>query len=228
MGTGAVLQVSQIGVCLFISMLSATTPAFADALQIFEINPNAGFPPNDITEFDILVEPDPSCPIVVDIDVGVMIPHTWQGDLKLILTHTDSGNSTVLFDRPGSPQDNMFGFSADNYGNPETGELFFLDDEADELYDSRPFGNVPSPGIPNVTGNWIPEGSLAVFDGLDASGVWRLRIEDNGGADVGALNTLALYITTGPNPIPEPSPIAVIVLASICCVCLRPRFSGAN
>ena len=66
--------------CLLIPFLASSLSA--DAVQVFEINPNEGFPPNATTEFDILVEPDPNCRFIEDIDVGLQIPHTWQGDLK--------------------------------------------------------------------------------------------------------------------------------------------------
>ena len=173
----------------------------ADSLQIFEFNPNMPIPDIDVIEIDFLVEPDLSCPIIRDINVGLLIPHTWQGNLKLNLTHLRTGVSTSLFDQPGVPQ-TTFGFSADNYGNSMTGELFFLDDEATEFYDTQPLGSVSPPGIENVTGSWLPEGDLSLFDGINASGIWRLRIEDFGGGDVGTLETFSLHITT--SAIPEP------------------------
>ena len=88
--------------------------------------------------------------VIEDLDVGLLIPTTWQGDLSISLEHLDSGSFHTLLDRPGSPEVNIFGFSADNYGNTTTGEHFVLDDEAANPYDV-PF--VGSPGIPDVTGS---------------------------------------------------------------------------
>ena len=120
---------------------------------------------------DLEVEPDPDgMNIITDLDVGWIITTTWQGDLIIAVEHVDTGRFHTLLDRPGSPPSG-FGFSADVYGNPATGERFTLDDEADNPYDV-PF--VRSPGIPNVTGRWQPDSDpLASFDGDSIVGTWR-------------------------------------------------------
>src|SRR5262245_58362146 len=68
----------------------------------------------------------PSDPFGLDtigwITVGTVTPHTWQGDLVFTLI-SPGGISTILTDRPAVPQ-SSFGFSADNFGNPATGERF--------------------------------------------------------------------------------------------------------
>jgi subtilisin-like proprotein convertase family protein len=181
-------------------LVAHISSASAELVQVFEIQPNGAIPDIGTIHFDMLVNPVANSRIVVDVDAGLLIPHTWQGDLKISLSHLDTGQSSLLFDRPGSPQNTIFGFSADNYGNPTTNQLFYLDDVAAGVYDSPPFGNVNSPGIANVTGNWLTEGSLAAFDGIDATGIWRLTIEDFAGGDVGALNVFQLRITTIPEP----------------------------
>lgn len=184
----------------------------AGGVQVFEANPNLAIPDVGIISFDLTVPADPLFPVMADLDVGLVIPHTWQGDLKLTLTHVDDGLSAVLFDRPGAPQITLFGFSADNYGHPASGAPFVLNDEAVDRYDAPPLGPVPAPGIPNVTGDWLPESPLSVFAGTLAAGTWRLTIQDHAGGDVGILQTLSLRMTLVPEPA---SALGVGVLALV-------------
>ncbi len=148
---------------------------------------------------DIAVTPDPrGMNIIEDLDVGLLIPTTWQGDLIISLEHLESGSFHTLLDRPGSPEVNIFGFSADNYGNTATGEYFMLDDEAANPYDV-PF--VSSPGIPDVTGYWQPDTDpLSSFDGDVITGTWRFWFADLGGGDLAHVEGLALHFKTIPGP----------------------------
>ncbi|MCH7840837.1 MAG: hypothetical protein IID38_11465, partial [Planctomycetes bacterium] len=101
---------------------------------------------------------------ILDLDVDVIIQHSWQGDLQVELLHVDSGISALLMDRPGEPEVGAFGFDNDNIGNPASGEKFIFDDEAAFPYD---FG---SPGAPvdNPVGRWQSDTDpLSVFDGDD-------------------------------------------------------------
>ncbi len=120
------------------------------------------------------------------LEFGILVPHTWQGDLKATLIAPWSG-SIVLMDRPGSPQQ-FFGFSADNFGNPALATRMVFSDLGAATYDVP---QVPQPGTPNVIGNWNAEGG-----GLDAwargngvGGTWVLRIEDFGGGDIGVVRS---------------------------------------
>lgn len=97
---------------------------------------------------------------IVDVDVDLLIEHTWQGDLIVDISH--NGVTVPLLYRAGDSQSGGFGFSADNYGDPLNGEKFILDDEAMDPYDSASpngIGNVADPGFDNVTGNWLPYGA---------------------------------------------------------------------
>ena len=38
---------------------------------------------------------------VIDLDVELHVLHPYVGDLKVVLTHVDSGRTAVLIDRPG-------------------------------------------------------------------------------------------------------------------------------
>ena len=163
---------------------------------VFDI-PDIVHPPGVF--IDINVTPDPSgMNVIEDLDVGLIIATTWQGDLIISLEHLDSGRFHTLLDRPGSPELSIFGFSADNYGNRTTGERFVLDDEAANPYDV-PF--VSSPGIPDVTGHWQPDTDpLSSFDGDLITGTWRVWFADLGGGDLAHVETIALHFKTIPAP----------------------------
>ena len=132
--------------------------------------------------------------VIEDLDVDLIIQHTWQGDLIIELEHV-GGARITLVDRPGFDGAG-FGFQVDNYGNPDTGEKFILDDEAASIYDDPAAGG----GIPNVTGSWQPEEALSTFDGTNKEGLWYLWVSDNAGQDLGSILNFGLHITNVPEP----------------------------
>ncbi|MHC4217354.1 MAG: hypothetical protein ACYSU7_02755 [Planctomycetota bacterium] len=148
---------------------------------------------------DVEVTPDPAgMNIIEDLDLGLIIATTWQGDLIISLEHLESGRFHRLLDRPGNYPGSVYGFSADNYGILATSERFVLDDEALNPYD-RPY--VESPGIPDVTGHWQPDTDpLSSFDGDSIVGTWRLWFADQGGGDLAFVRNIALDFQTIPAP----------------------------
>lgn len=123
--------------------------------------------------------------------VGVLIEHTWQGDLRIELIHP-GGQAIQLLDRPGEPPG--FGYSADHFGNPATNEeMIFADGYAP--YDDG------SPGAPgtNPVGLWGPEQPLSTFDGLNRAGVWRLRVTDFALSDTGRIVRWRIILTGASN-----------------------------
>jgi len=125
------------------------------------------------------------------LNVGFNIAHTWQGDLRIELTHVNSGTTVTLVNQPGTPGPGQgFGFSADNYGAP--GTPFVVDDNAATTYDAP---QVAAPGIPNVSGSWKSDlGPLSAFTGLNANSGWTLTVTDNAGGDVGTLNSWFIVV----------------------------------
>jgi uncharacterized protein (TIGR03382 family) len=154
---------------------------------------------------------------ITDLNVGLIITHTWQGDVIATLEHVGFGGPVSLINRPGGTG-TAVGYSADNYGNLANGQYFVLDDEALGVYDAPAFGGVGptgTVGTANVTGNWKPDagpsdgvGSLAGFDGQNINGTWRLRITDHAGLDVGFINAMQLTI-------PGPASLALLGLAGL-------------
>ena len=126
----------------------------------------------------IIVVPDHV--IVADLDVTVDITHTSVFDLQLRLVGP-SGDTCWL-----------------NFYNPF--EFFPGQDYAATVFDDE----APVPiqqAVPPFAGRFTPRTPLAVFDGCDASGRWRLQVNDTMYADSGLLNSFGLTITaTTPEP----------------------------
>jgi subtilisin-like proprotein convertase family protein len=126
------------------------------------------------------------------VSPSFIIQHPNQGDLRVILTHVETGHTATLVDRPGlNPLTTGGGFTADNFGtslvsptNPPS--YFAFDDAVTGTYGAP---NVPYPGINNVVGTYQPVSPLSVFAGETAAGTWRLTATDfvagNAGSIVG-------------------------------------------
>lgn len=204
------IQLLAAGVAVF-----ATSAAFANDPKPYRVTGQFSLP--DLGSISIPIDV-PDSGIIKDIDIGFIMSHTWQGDLIFELEH--AGTRVPILYRPGDSFGNGLGFSADNFGSG--GTEFLLDDEAANFYDSAPpngWGNVPDPGIANVSGAWAPYGSgasgltrtLGSFDGHDKNGRWLLHISDNAGGDVGTLTQVTLYISN----IPGPGALALLGVAGV-------------
>ena len=164
--------------------------------------------------------------IIKDLDVDLIIQHTWQGDLIIELEHVESAQRHTILYRPGDSDGTGAGFSADNLGipgGPGDPDKFFLDDEASDYYDAGPegWGNTPDPGIADVTGGWRSYGAwengageertLTNFYGKDKRGTWRLWVSDNAAGDQGTLLNFSLHFEN----IPAPGALALLGLAGL-------------
>jgi hypothetical protein len=94
-------------------------------------------------------------------------------------------------------------YNFDEYFNGENYTLTVFDDEAELSIEQ---------GQPPFTGRFRPEPGnlLAIFDGLDAYGSWRLQIYDAYFADSGTLDRFELIIT-----IPEPTTALLLALGVV-------------
>lgn len=128
---------------------------------------------------------------IADLDVGVSLTHSKVFDLQLYL-QSPTGTRLCL---------NMY--NVDEYFNGENYTLTVFDDEAELSIEQ---------GQPPFIGRFRPEPGnlLAIFDGLDAYGSWRLQINDMYYADSGVLDRFELIIT-----IPEPTTALLLALGVV-------------
>jgi hypothetical protein len=140
---------------------------------------------------------------------GILIDHTWQGNLVIRLIHVDTGTAATLIWRPGQSAFNVmgtsaFGFNTDNFGSFMT-FMYFFDGAANNPYTSLAFGGSGT-AMNNPVGNWRPAsisvGGLSVFNGESIAGTWRLTAQDWAPVDTGVI--IALQI--GLIPLPDCPP----------------------
>lgn len=123
------------------------------------------------------------------VKVGFYIPHPFQGDVKVQLTHVETGTTVTLVNRPGAPE-TLIGFASPAFGSPTA--LMRLTDSAALPYE---LPAVPAPGVPNVSGDWKPASPLSAFRGESSLGTWQLRVQDCAGVDTGQLVSFSLWLT---------------------------------
>jgi subtilisin-like proprotein convertase family protein len=146
-------------------------------LRVFNQNedPPLAIPDNTgvcITSTLAVVEPL----TIYDLDIGVLIRHTWNGDLVVSMEHADTGTAITLIDRMGG-------------GNASDDGLdVVLDDEAAAPIESATAGG----GL--VQDTYTPEQSLTAYDFESTLGTWVLTVCDNGSADTGVLENWSLRV----------------------------------
>ena len=141
-----------------------------------------------VTASNSIVVPDAT--LIGDLDVDVVIDHTWVGDIVLDLTHVESGTTVRLIDQPGVP--------ATACGCPSNNYDIVLDDEGTggAIENVCPGGDAQL--VPPSPPNYVPQNPLAAFDGQLASGTWTLTVTDAQPAfDDGTFQSWALIVTAG-------------------------------
>jgi subtilisin-like proprotein convertase family protein len=115
---------------------------------------------------------------LLDVDLTTFIPHTFPGDIDMTLT-SPAGTVVVITTDNAASNDNVFNGTLwdDSATTPVTDYVFTINVLASPL---------------------IPEGSLGAFVGENPNGIWTLTITDDRAADIGALVSWSLDITTFP------------------------------
>ncbi len=106
---------------------------------------------------------------LTDLDISVELTHTWVGDLIIELEKV-GGPTIDLVNRPGSCSSDDYDIVLDDEGTGGTIET---------TCDPGPAAQSPP--------NYVPDGSLADYDGLAMNGDWNLNVSDNAGQDLGVL-----------------------------------------
>jgi hypothetical protein len=133
---------------------------------------------------------------ITDLNVSLVVTHTWVGDLRFTLTHVDTGTSRVIDDRPGYTGSG-FGCSGDDIDAT-------IDDEGVDGNVETQCDNLPATHGDLVGGDPPSTTLLAGFDGESLTGTWRLNASDNAGGDTGTVDEWCLVpaVTGGGSGLP--------------------------
>lgn len=137
--------------------------------------------------------------VIVDLDIGITLTHTNVFDLQIFLK-SPAGQVICL---------NKYDFD----------EFFIGADYIETVFDDEAFLSIKQ-GSPPFTGRFKPVEpyELSDFDGIDAYGLWHLRIYDAWPWDIGTLNHVELIIT-----IPEPATAVLLILGVALLKLFNPR-----
>jgi hypothetical protein len=168
--------------------------------------------------------------IVTSVDTAVLaqMTHTFVGDLRVTLTHVDSGTSVHLFHFVGT---GAFGDSSDlgNAGNYlfQMGATQSIDEIAATLDGATtiPDGTYRPAGQANFNATTNGANSVnsdySVFNGLALGATWRVTVQDKAGGDTGAFDHWELHGTG--DPVPEPATFAALGLGALALLHRRRR-----
>ncbi|MHC4618765.1 MAG: DUF7901 domain-containing protein [Planctomycetota bacterium] len=150
--------------------------------SIYEADPGLPIPDNDpLGVSDTITVPDSF--ILADVDVDVIIDHTYIGDLIIKVEHL--GTTVTLWNR-----------------------ACVFPDDIDAVFDDE--GNdvvCTSPTVGNITPSSTFGDALSAFDGMDSAGDWTITVSDNGHDDTGTLLHWSVHLDEpGPDPCPK-SPV---------------------
>jgi subtilisin-like proprotein convertase family protein len=136
---------------------------------------------------------------IADLDLNIFITHTQVFDLQIFLQSPSQTRMLI----------NMY--------DPFT-EFFEGENYTDTTFDDEALIAIED-AEPPFTGRFRPRdpGKLAIFDGEDAFGQWRLQVYDAFAADSGKLTYFGLSIIT----VPEPTTILILSVGSILAVLKR-------
>jgi uncharacterized protein with beta-barrel porin domain len=130
--------------------------------------------------------------------------HNYAGHLRASITHTPTGKSAILFDRPGS---GSFGTTSDF----TTGDFTFEFGALQIIEEVAQIGNL-APGIyapaSQTPGNEVGSGAgpgtndalvdFLSFVGIDPNGEWLLEISDNERTDIGSFAGFSITLNYVP------------------------------
>jgi hypothetical protein len=125
----------------------------------------------------------PTSGSLVDLDVSVLVEHSFVGDLRVELRHLDTGTTANIIARPGRPPG--AGCAGDDCDAT-------LDDEAASTVERE----CVTPGPVAIQGNFRPNQVLSRFDGEDMFGDWQLRVSDRARANTGTFVEWCLIPST--------------------------------
>ncbi len=125
---------------------------------------------------------------LTDLDLALVIDHTYVNDLVVVLTHVATGTSVTVVDRIRR-----------NPVQPCTRDDIdaVLDDEGARDVQTECANNGADPTVLSPP-SFVPNEPLAAFDGELLEGTWRLTVSDIVGLDTGVLQEWCLVPETAP------------------------------
>ncbi len=120
---------------------------------------------------------------VRDVDIGILLNHTYRSDLRIFLS--SPGGSTV----------SILPWTTNAQSGDNLNDRF--NDEAAAAITAHVGGDEDTltPILPDYLHSFRPANPFTVFDGQNANGTWTLRICDAVGTDTGNFQRADLFIT---------------------------------
>ncbi len=123
--------------------------------------------------------------VIGDVDIGVLVTHTWRGDLQMTLVGPDGTRVQLT-------NGDTANTSGDNFN-------VWLDDSAPQLVNTDSATGNHSTTAPPFQNRFRPNNALSAFNGRNAAGTWRLEICDLfPTADNGDFRHAEMYLTPVP------------------------------
>lgn len=122
---------------------------------------------------------------VADADIGILMAHTYRGDLRYFLVHPDGTRITL----------------GQNIGGTRNNVNVRFDDSAAAAYTTHTASNDTATAttvVPPYQRNFRPLNTLSTFNGTDAFGTWTLEICDSLNGDSGTFFQADLILTAAP------------------------------
>ncbi len=155
--------------------------------QTYSSAPGIAIPDNNPAGVsDTITIPPQQTDVITDLNVDLVIDHTWVGDLTVTLTHVATGTVVTLIEAPGAPPTSN-SCPGDN-----------IDATMDDAAATAAETTCDTPSVPAIGGSKQPNGLLADFNNETLAGQWVLKVSDNGTGDVGTLVSWTLNFTTVP------------------------------
>jgi uncharacterized repeat protein (TIGR01451 family) len=136
--------------------------------------------------------------IITDLNVQVGVDHTWIGDLTMKLVPPSGSPIVTLTNRPG-----VAGAGFGDSSNLVSSATLTFDDEASDNPETmgNTIGDAQFVCQDDARCTYITNadaeaaGTLAAFDGSNASGTWQFCVGDSAAADTGQICSATLQIT---------------------------------
>ena len=142
---------------------------------------------------------------VAEVSVNVTLTHSWAGDVDMVLSAPNGGQSFVLVSRIGVTAGGSFGSGSDYQGtyifsDTATGPNIWTAAAASPIpvgtYATTLAGGIGQTNPPPMTSLNSTYGGM----GAGANGTWTLAIRDAAQSDTGSVTAATLTITTGTPP----------------------------